>query len=300
LKGMPKTYKDIVGDGGSNILAQVEAQLETVKRRLAAVRHKVAVASGKGGVGKSTVTATLASCLASWGVKVGVLDADIHGPAMAKMLGVRGQGLKVSPDGVEPVIGPWDIRLMSIDLLLPGDATPVAWKGPQGHAFVWQGTMEASTLREFLGDVRWGALDLLLVDLPPGPEALPTLFQLVPDLSGAVIVTTPSQVSQLVVGRFIASARELGVPIVGLLENMAGYVCPTCGQVGELFHGGDADSLAREWGIPHLGKIPFDPRLSGATDRGEPFLSRFSDSPAARAFTAVAENLRSLLEGGPR
>ena len=146
---MPKTYKDIVGNGGSNILAQVEGQLERVKSRMAPVGHKIAVASGKGGVGKSTVTATIAGCLASWGVKVGVLDADIHGPAMAKMLGVRGRGLKVSPDGMEPVIGPMDIKLMSMDLLLPGDAAPVAWKGPQGHAFVWQRTMEASTLREF-------------------------------------------------------------------------------------------------------------------------------------------------------
>src|SRR5258705_456863 len=164
-----KRYRDIAGDGGSNIVGQVEAQQARLVARRKDVRAIVAVVSGKGGVGKSSVTANLAGAFALGGARVGVLDADLNGPTMAKMLGVRGRTLEVGPGGVEPPAGALGIRVMSMDLLLADDATPLTWDAPsQAEAHTWRGTMEANALREFLADTAWGALDMLLIDLPPG------------------------------------------------------------------------------------------------------------------------------------
>src|SRR5262249_28368133 len=157
-----KRYKDIAGDGGSNIVGQVADQQGRLRARLSAIRRTVAIVSGKGGVGKSSITAGLAAALAAEGYAVGVLDADLNGPSMAKMLGVRGQRLAVTPDGVEPARSAEGIRVVSMDLLLAADETPVVWDAPtQSEAHTWRGTMEASALREFLTDTAWGALDCL-------------------------------------------------------------------------------------------------------------------------------------------
>ena len=179
-----KRYRDIAGDGGSNIVGQVEAQQARLTTRLRDVRAIVAVVSGKGGVGKSSVTANLAAACAHAGDRVGVLDADLNGPTMAKMLGVRGRTLEVGPGGVEPPAGALGIRVMSMDLLLADDATPLTWDAPsQAEAHTWRGTMEANALREFLADTDWGALDVLLIDLPPGTDRLATIAGLVPALA---------------------------------------------------------------------------------------------------------------------
>ncbi|RPH78172.1 MAG: hypothetical protein EHM88_16475, partial [Candidatus Rokuibacteriota bacterium] len=180
-----KRYRDIVGDGGSNIVGQVEAQQARLGARLREVRAIIAVVSGKGGVGKSSITANLAGAFALAGARVGVLDADLNGPSMATMLGVRGRTLTVGPAGVEPPAGALGIGVMSMDLLLAGDATPLTWDAPsQAEAHTWRGTMEANALREFLADTAWGPLDVLLLDLPPGTDRLATVTGLVPALSG--------------------------------------------------------------------------------------------------------------------
>jgi len=280
-----KRYKDIVGDSGSNIAGQVEAQQAKLRARLASVRHVVAILSGKGGVGKSAITANLASAFALNGWKVGVLDADLNGPTMAKMLGVRGEKLVVSPEGVEPPATALGVKVMSMDLLLPSDAAPLAWDAPtQAEAHTWRGAMEAQALREFLADTRWGELDALLLDLPPGTDRLATVASLVPALAGGVVVTIPPEVSHLVVRKAITAAGQAKVPLLGLVENMAG-----------LFPGADAAALAREAGIPFLGTVPFDAALAGACDRGEPFVALAPQSPAARALTSIAATLRAAL-----
>ncbi len=291
-----KKYKDIVGDGGSKIVAQVEEQQSRLKARLAAVRRIVAVLSGKGGVGKSSVTANLAAAFAREGSAVGVLDADLNGPSMARMLGVRGQQLKVTEAGVLPVVNAQGISVMSMDLLLPSDETPVTWEATtQAESHVWRGNMEANALREFLADTAWGALDLLLIDLPPGTDRLSTVADLVPSLSGTVLVTIPAEVSHLVVKKSITIAKATAAPILGLVENMAGYVCGKCGALGELFQGSPGEALAAEFGIPFLGRIPFDPRLAAAGDRGVPFLVEHADSLAGGALADIATRIRSRL-----
>ena len=280
-----KKYKDIVGDGGSNIVGQVEAQQVRLRERLAGVRAVVAVVSGKGGVGKSSVTAGLACAWALGGARVGVLDADLNGPTMAKMLGVRGQRLPFTADGVEPPRTTLGVKVMSMDLLLPSDAAPLTWDAAtQDEAHTWRGTMEANALREFLADTSWGELDLLLLDLPPGTDRLVTIASLVPRLAGSVVVTIPSDVSHLVVRKSITVAAQTRAPVLGLVENMAG-----------LFPGPDAAALARDAGIPLLGRVPFDPALAAACDRGTPFVALAPESPAARALTAIAAEIRVAL-----
>jgi len=280
-----KRYRDIVGDGGSNIVGQVEAQQARLTTRLREVRAIVAVVSGKGGVGKSSVTANLAAAFARAGDRVGVLDADLNGPTMAKMLGVRGAALVVGAGGVTPPTSALGIRVMSMDLLLADDATPLAWQAPsQAEAHTWRGSMEANALREFLADTEWGALDMLLVDLPPGTDRLATVTGLLPALAGMVVVTIPSDVSSLVVRKSITVARQAAAPVLGVIENMAG-----------LFPGAGGEQLAKESGMPFLGRVPFDPELAAAADRGEPYVTAAPDAPAARALAAMAARVRDTL-----
>ncbi|MBI4611225.1 MAG: P-loop NTPase [Candidatus Rokubacteria bacterium] len=294
-----KRYGDIVGDGGSGIVGQVEEQLRRLNERLARVRRVLAVISGKGGVGKSSVTANLAAAFAREGLAVGVLDADLNGPSIAKMLGVRGRSLPVVADGVLPPETTQGIRVMSMDLLLPSDETPLTWEAPtQAESHVWRGNMEANALREFLADTAWGSLDLLLVDLPPGADRLTTVAGLVPSLSGAIVVTIPSEVSHLVVKKSVSVARAMNVPVLGLLDNMAGYVCGACGALGPLFQGPGGERMAAELGIPFLGAIAFDPRVAVAGDRGVPLVAEFPESPATRAFVAIANRIKAALALG--
>jgi ATP-binding protein involved in chromosome partitioning len=282
---MPKRYRDIAGDGGSNIVGQVEAQQARLRDRLAGVRAILAVVSGKGGVGKSSVTANLAAAFALEGRQVGVLDADLNGPTMAKMLGVRGTRLVVREGAVEPPRNAFGVKVMSMDLLLPSDAAPLTWDAPtQDEAHTWRGTMEANALREFLADTDWGRLDLLLIDLPPGTDRLLTVTSLVPVLAGTVVVTIPSEVSQLVVRKSLTVAAQGRAPLLGLVENMAG-----------LLPGPDVEALAREAGTPFLGRVPFDAELARAADRGESIVAIAPERAASRAFRGLASALSPAL-----
>jgi ATP-binding protein involved in chromosome partitioning len=280
-----KRYRDVAGDGGSNIAGQVEAQQGQLRRRLASVASVVAIVSGKGGVGKSVLTANLACCLALDGWKVGVLDADLNGPTQAKILGVRGRRLVLADGGVDPPATALGVKVMSMDLLLAGDATPLTWDAPlQEEAHTWRGAMEANAVREFLADTNWGELDALLLDLPPGTDRLATVASLVPTLNGIIVVTIPSEVSQLVVRRSVTAAAATKVPVLGLVENMAG-----------LFPGPDASRLAADAGIPFLGTVPFDPALSVAADRGEAFVAASPGRESAQALKRIAGEVRAAL-----
>jgi len=283
-----KRYKDIAGDGGSNIAGQVEAQQRRLRQRLESVRAIVAIVSGKGGVGKSTLTAGLACCFALEGWKVGVLDADLNGPTQAKVLGVRGRRLLIADGVVEPPCTGLGVKVMSMDLLLPTDAAPLTWDAPvQDEAHTWRGTMEANAIREFLADTNWGALDVLLLDLPPGTDRLATIASLAP-LSGIVVVTIPSDVSRLVVRRSITVAASTRAPVLGVVENMSG-----------LFVGADGAKLAADAGVPFLGSVPFDPAIAAAGDQGDPFVATAPESAAAMALRRIAGRIRDALAPRP-
>ncbi len=294
---MSKRYQDIAGDGGSNIVTQVIDQVASLRQRMEQVRHKIVILSGKGGVGKSAITANLACFLAERGYRIGALDADFGGPSLARMLGVHGPHLEVGSSGVLPASGILGIKVMSLDLFLPREESPVTWDGPVENTSVWQSAIEATVLRELLSDTDWGELDFLLLDLPPGTTKLPTVAQLLPDLSGTIIVTIPSEISYFVVKKSVTLVKELGMTVSGLVENMAGYHCQNCGTVGELFgtthRGGET---ARSLEMPFLGQIPFDSRLAKCTDRGKPFILEHLDSMVTTALQGIAEKVETFLE----
>ena len=264
-----RTYHELPGDDRSRLGAQVASQRRRVRDRLAGIRRVVAVASGKGGVGKSHVTAAVARCAAAMlPGGVGVLDADLHGPTIPRLLGARGP-LRVDAAGiVEPALGHGGVRVVSTALLLEVDA-PLAWRGPEEEAFVWRGALETGALRELLGDVAWGPLDLLLVDLPPGAERLRDLAALARGMAGAVAVTIPSEESRAAVARSMRSASSAGIPLLGVVENMSGRCCRACGATEALFEGDAGAALARDFGVPLLARIPFAAADSGGGDAAE-------------------------------
>ena len=289
-----KTYNDLPSDAGSNIIGQVTAQANRIQQRLASVKHTVAVMSGKGGVGKSSLTANLATALTLKGNAVGVVDADINGPTLAKMLGVRNMTLEYTPTGVKPAITALGTKLISMDLLLAEDDAPVLWNAhSQKDAFTWRATMEVGALREFIADTEWGNLDYLLLDLPPGTDRLPNVAELMPNLGGVIVVTIPSEVSQLIVKKSVTMARDiLKVPIIGVIENMAFYVCQHCGEEEPLFS--TEETLDEAFQQTMLGSIPFDPRLARCSDDGTPYIDKYPDTPASQALMQVAEKTQNF------
>ena len=267
----------------------LQMQDQRLRKTMDKVKHKIAIISGKGGVGKSTVTANLAVAFAREGYegKVGVLDADIHGPCIPKILGVQGERLPVGPPGIFPVTGPVDIKIISMAFLLHSERDPVIWRGP----------LKMAAIRQFLTDIQWGNLEYLFIDLPPGTGDEPlSVIQLLPDLDGVVIVTIPSEVSQLVVKKAITFARHLNVPIIGVIENMNGFICPKCGTKTDIFSSGGVDKIADELGVPVLGKIPLDPRICKDSDLGVPFIVNSPDSTSAEAFMMIVEKVEAVLK----
>jgi ATP-binding protein involved in chromosome partitioning len=295
---MPKSYKDLVGDGGSDIEGQVNEQIVRLRARLQSIGATIAVVSGKGGVGKSALAVNLAAAAAMAGATVGILDADLNGPSIAKMTGIRGCNLVMTAQGMHPVQGPAGMRIMSMDLLLPQDDTPLTWQAPtQIDAYLWRSSMEATALREFLSDTVWGELDVLFLDLAPGTDRLATLAGLLPRLTGAILVTIPSEISHFVVRKSLVMARELKVPILGLIENMAGYYCQSCQELGELFRPGQGLMLARDFGIQFLGEVPFDPRIARSGDGGIPFVAMHQETATGQIFQRIARELLTRLKG---
>jgi ATP-binding protein involved in chromosome partitioning len=268
-------------------------QEQKVRERMNKIRHKIAVISGKGGVGKSTVTVNLAMAFAMHGHvnHVGILDADIHGPSVPKMLGIAGQRLQVEPSGAFPASGPLGIKVVSMDFLLPDENSPVIWRGP----------LKMTAIRQFLSDIVWGDLDVLLIDLPPGTGDEPlSVAQLLPEMDGVVIVTIPSEVSQIVVKKSAFFARQVGMPIIGIVENMSGFVCPKCGSKADIFQSGGGRKIAEELRIPFLGSIPIDQSVCQDADRGAPFIVEHADSPASKSFMEIVEKVEDFLKSKER
>ena len=286
-----RTYQDVPHDTGSGLLEQVLDQHHRLAERLALVRSVVAVASGKGGVGKSAITANLAAALAARGLAVGAVDADLNGPSLGRMLGISGARLADRASGVEPAQSPSGVRVMSMEFLQEEEDAPLRWREPSMGRFIWQSTLETGVLREFLGDVEWGALDVLLVDVPPGTDKIARLLELVPDLDQMLLVTTPSETSRFVVSKSVRMAREAAVGTVALVSNMAGHTCPECGHVSDLFAGDGAKRLEEESGVPLWAEIPFDPRLGAATDSGTPLVITDPDADSSRAILTLADRV---------
>lgn len=277
----------------AQVMRQFVDQTLQVKMRMGRIKRKIVVMSGKGGVGKSMTTVNLALAFARRGQTVGVLDVDLNGPCVPKMLGMSGRRFEITPDGAAPPVGPLGIRVASMDFFLRGH-DPVRWKGSMELSPVWLGMLEMNVIREFLADIAWGELDLLLADLPPGAAAdkPPAIANFLPELDGAVVVTTPSEVTTDVVRKSVLYARDVGIPVIGLIENMSGYHCPQCGHESDLFVG-NVESVAADLDVPLLGKIPFDRELSQRCDGGRPMLE--SAQPIAKRFDDVAQRIVDCL-----
>ena len=260
-----------------------------MKARMSKIKRKIAVISGKGGVGKSTVTVNLATAFAMHGHadRVGILDADIHGPSVPKIMGLTGQRLQVGPQGVFPASGSSGIKVVSMDFLLPDENAPVIWRGP----------LKMTAIRQFLSDIVWGDLDFLLIDLPPGTGDEPlSVAQLLPEMDGVVIVTIPSEVSQIVVKKAVIFARKLGMPVIGIVENMSGFVCPKCGARIDIFRSGGGRKIAEELSVPFLGSIPIDEKVAEDSDKGVPFIIEHADSPASKSFMEIVRRIEESLK----
>ncbi len=255
---------------------------------LGKIKHKIAIISGKGGVGKSTVTANLAMAFASSGQKVGIIDADLHGPCIPKMLGIKRQTLKGGPGGlIFPVTGKFGIKVVSMDFLLPSDEAPVIWRGP----------LKMSALKQFVSDVAWGDLDYLFIDLPPGTGDEPlSIMHLIPDMDGVVIVTMPSELSEAIVKKSVTFAKEVGVPVIGIVENLSGYVCPDCGKKIDIFKSGGGKRISEALSVPYLGSLPIDPRVCDDSDNGLPFMAENQNLPIAKAFSEIVTKTKQFLE----
>ncbi|MFH0966848.1 MAG: Mrp/NBP35 family ATP-binding protein [Methanobacteriota archaeon] len=251
------------------------------------VKHVILVLSGKGGVGKSTVAVNLAYALSNHGRQVGLLDLDIHGPNIPKMLGLEEHQLSSENNKIIPVRVTGSLQVISMAFLLPEKHSPV----------VWRGAMKANAIRQFLEDTKWGSLDYLVVDLPPGTgdEAL-TIAQIAPNLRGAVIVTTPQDVSTLDSTKAITFVEMLELEVLGVIENMSGMVCPHCGESIDLFGKGGGERIAKEHNVPFLGSIPLDIEMRKAGDEGRPFIIRRNDSVSWKAIDSVMERLVSVVE----
>jgi Mrp family chromosome partitioning ATPase len=256
---------------------------QKITAMLAKVKNRLLVFSGKGGVGKSTVAANLALALSRKGLKVGLLDADIHGPNLAKMLGVENKRLEFSESHLFPVKVNDNLQLVSMSFLLDSPGSPVIWRGP----------MKMKVIQQFLGDVEWGELDWLICDSPPGTgdEHL-SIAQLIP-ATAALIVTTPQDVSILDSRKAVAFAQKLNLKILGIIENMSGFTCPHCGKEIELFKKGGGEKVAKELGLTLLGRIPIDPRIVESGDSGEAFILDQVDSEAAKVFDEIVAKVNS-------
>ena len=264
------------GQRDRDMQKQMALEQAQVRKRMASIKHKILVLSGKGGVGKSTLAVNLAVSLALAGKPTGLLDIDIHGPSVPKILNLEGEGVVPGQDGMLPVRMGENLKVMSIGFLLPSGNDAVIWRGPRKY----------HTIKQFLKDVDWGDLDFLIVDSPPGTGDEPlAIAQLLENADGAIVVTTPQDVALSDVRRGITFCRNVNLPVLGVVENMSGFVCPRCGERTDIFRSGGGERMAQEMKVPFLGRIPIDPQVVEACDSGQPYIQQFADSATARCFT---------------
>jgi ATP-binding protein involved in chromosome partitioning len=275
------------GQGCSQVDGDPRRQQDELEVRMLLIRHKMLVLSGKGGVGKSTVAVNLATALADAGRRVGLLDVDLHGPSVPGLLGLAYTPQPGHAGGIAPAKVSENLWAMSIQFFLPEDDAAVIWRGPRKY----------SAIREMLAGVDWGHLDCLVVDAPPGTgdEAL-ALVELLGSGTGAVVVSTPQQVAVSDVRKALAFCKTLDLPVLGVIENMSGFVCPHCGETTDIFLSGGAEAMAADAGVPFLGRIPMDATVVQAGERGVPHTHAFAGSPTAAAFSAAIEPLLTLTE----
>ena len=260
---------------------------EQLQERLSHIKHYIVVMSGKGGVGKSTVAVNLAVSLAQQGLKVGLLDADIHGPNLPKMLGLEKSRLQATEGGIVPMEFIPGLSVVSMAFLLESVDNPVVWRGPLKH----------TVIRQFVADVQWGELDYLVVDLPPGTGDEPlSVAQVLKAVDGSVIVTTPQEVALLDSRKSVVFSQQLEIPVIGIVENMSGLVCPHCGKEIDLFKKGGGEVAARELNVPFLGRVPIDPQIVVNGDAGKPYVIAFPESQAAKNLKQVADKCLLFVE----
>lgn len=255
-----------------------------LQSRLCHIGHKIMVMSGKGGVGKSTVAVNLAMGLMLAGKRVGLLDVDIHGPSVPTMLGLEGASIEAGPDGLMPVeLG--HLKVMSMGFLLRNPDDAVIWRGP----------VKGNVIKQFLKDVAWGDLDYLIIDAPPGTGDEPlSICQLINPIDGAVVVTTPQRVAAMDVRKSITFCAQVGMKVLGVVENMSGFVCPKCGELTHILRSGGGRLMAEDMGVPFLGSIPIDPMVAEAGDMGQAFVMHHSASPTAEIMRSVVAPLLEL------
>jgi len=264
---------------------QMQAEQEQIRQRIRQIKHQILVLSGKGGVGKSTVAVNLAVSLSLTGKSVGLLDIDIHGPSIPKILNLEGKTVQAAGEAILPIEMVENLKVMSIGFLLRGKDDAVIWRGP----------MKYHMIKQFLKDVQWGNLDFLIVDSPPGTGDEPlSVIQLLENADGAIIVTTPQEVALSDVRKCITFCRNLNLTVIGVLENMSGFVCPKCGQRTDIFKSGGGELMAGQMNVPFLGRIPIDPQIVQACDSGRPFVYHYNQTETAKAFEKVLNPVLEL------
>ncbi len=268
--------------------ARYREQQALLEQRVAAMRHQVLVLSGKGGVGKSTCAANIAQGLAERGWSVGLLDADLHGPTIPLMTGAEGARAMGGAAGLIPIPVRPRLSVMSMSFLLEDSTSPV----------IWRGRIRANVLRQFVAEVEWGPLDCLVVDLPPGTGDEPlTVAQAFPQADGAVIVTTPQEASLAACRKALNFVRAVKVPVLGVIENMSGFVCPHCGESTDIFASGGGEAMACEMSAPFLGRVPLAPEVVSLCDGGEPVTGESCPPAVREAFGAILDELLAQMEG---
>lgn len=262
-----------------------DEQDAALKDSLSRIKQKLMVMSGKGGVGKTSTAVNLAVALSRLGYQVGLMDVDLHGPDVPRVLGLMGM-IGLSPrNKLAPMRFSENLKVVSIESLTPSKDDAIIWRGP----------IKFSAIRQFIADVEWGALDFLIIDAPPGTGDEPlTVAQTIPDAK-AVIVTTPQEVSLADVRKSISFCRTVKMSIFGLVENMSGYICPHCGEQVDLFGSGGGEKTARDAGLAFLGRVPFDPKVVSCADSGQSYQAAYPDSPVTRAYDSIARNLGELI-----
>ncbi len=278
--------KEMVSDGKQEAM---DERMVSIRINMAKIKHKIVIISGKGGVGKTTVAVNLAMSLASIGLRVGILDVDITGPNVNKMLGISPEiRPRVDSDAKKfyPVDGPLNIKVVSMAFLLQDSDTPVIWRGP----------MKMGAVRQFLGDAHWGDLDYLICDLPPGTsdETL-DILQLIPD-ENVIVVSTPQEVAIMDARKTIAMAKTMNRYVLGIIENMSGFKCPHCNEYIDLYPPGGAEKASKDFNIKFLGKIPFEVEVGQQGDQGLPFVLKYPNRESTKAFKAIVAKIREELE----